>query len=104
MAQVCDVRTAESKAAGSPRGDRGAGACPQGALPGPVPVSLSPSQVFCSQADSLLGRFAMWALGILPTPSNAECRAPVIKTEVECERLGAGCPAGPGGMRDWPLM
>ena len=85
MAQVCDMRTAESKAAGSPRGDRGAGACPQGALPGLVPVSLSPSQVSCSQADSLLGRFAMWALGILPTPSNADCRALLIKNRLSAK-------------------
>ena len=35
MAQARDVRTAESKAVGSHPGDRGAGLCPQGALPRP---------------------------------------------------------------------
>ena len=75
MAQVCDVHTAESKAKGSRPGDRGAGPCAQGALPRPGARQPEPLKVFCSQAGTQLGQFAMWALGILPTPSNADCPA-----------------------------
>ena len=75
MAQVCDVRTAESKAVGSHPGAEGLVPALREPCQGLVPISLSPSRVLCSQADTLLAQLAIWALGILPTPSNADCCA-----------------------------